>query len=604
MCTYNRVQLEPVTVSPINSWRFLSGEGRMDKSLEWSMSVRSVAALSLICLFTLGGAPFAAVGGPAADDLSNRPIGPVMIDGELVFPEGAVIPRYLTDIEREYQATHPDVSPRAVTPPPEGPVRCVAEYEPMDGILLAWEPSSSGIETILKNLALQITTNAASNGAKVYMVVDSTTERSTVQSTLTSFGVNMGKVEFIVRTTDSIWIRDYGPRYIYIGNVRAAVDHDYNRPRPNDDLLPSYFASVKNHAYFEHVLVHGGGNYHLDAVNRSYASELIENENPGLTTQQIHDIWEDYQAVDTHIFPAFPTSVDSTQHIDMWMQVIADDKVMISDWPNNVGSAQDVICDNAALYMAANGYTVYRLPARSVSNVHYTYTNVIMCNDLVMIPSYTNATVSPHNAEALAAWQAALPGKTIVQIGSQSIVSLAGVLHCICMHVPANKGGVNPGAYLRTLRGGEVLTPGQNVDIRWYSDDDVATANVDVLLSTNGGATYDTMLASATADDGLFTWTIPDVYTTKARIRVLVRDAINKTGYDESESDITITGAALLGDMNCDVTLDPGDIEPFTTALLDAGAFTECNLNAADVNADTLIDGADIAAFTEALLAP
>ncbi len=82
------------------------------------------------------------------------------------------------------------------------------------------------------------------------------------------------------------------------------------------------------------------------------------------------------------------------------------------------------------------------------------------------------------------------------------------------------------------------------------------------------------------------------------------RSRPNQVLNTDGDSDITITGAALLGDMNCDVTLDAGDIEPFTTALLDAGAFTECNLNAADVNADTLIDGADIAAFTEALLAP
>ena len=34
-------------------------------------------------------------------------------------------------------------------------------------------------------------------------------------------------------------------------------------------------------------------------------------------------------------------------------------------------------------------------------------------------------------------WQQALPTHTIIQIESQAIVTAAGVLHCICMHVPA-----------------------------------------------------------------------------------------------------------------------------------------------------------------------
>lgn len=527
---------------------------------------------------------------------------PLMVDGQLIYPEGAQIPRSLTPVEVEYMASHPVAAPRAVTSPPDGPVHCVAEYEPMDGILIAWENATGGIDTILKTMALQITTNAASNGARVYCVVDNASEQSSVSSLLSSFGVNMSKVTFVIRTTDTIWIRDYGPRYIYLGQCRAVVDHTYNRPRPNDDAFSSYFATFKKHAFFEHQLVHGGGNYHLDANDHSFATELIWNENTGLSHTFIHDTWQSFQNVDTHIFPPFPTSIDSTQHLDMWMEVIADDKVIISDWPNNVGSTQDIICDNAATYMAGQGYTVFRVPARSVSGVHYTYTNVVMCNDLVLIPSYTNATVSPHNAQALATWQAALPGKTIVQVNCQAIVSLAGVMHCIVMHVPQHLGGANPTAYLRTLRGPETLIPGQMAEIRWISDDDEGTANADILLSTNGGASYDTVIASATADDGSFLWTVPSIYTTKARIRVVIRDAINKTGQDQSDVDLVIDGAAMPGDMNCDVTLDISDVEPFTTALLDAGAFTECNLDAADMNLDTLIDGADIEAFTNSLL--
>lgn len=536
---------------------------------------------------------------------SEAELGPRRIGDRLDY-DNVLVPRYETEAEREFRRAFPRTSQRAVTPPPTGPIHCAAEYEPMAGILMSWDSGGdTAIDTIIKNMVKEITTNAAAGPAKVYMVVDTTSERTTVQNALTAWGVNMANVEFIIQATNSIWIRDYGPRYIYQGQCRAVIDHDYNRPtRAQDDAFSSPWATWIGHAFYEHQLVHGGGNYHLDALDRSYATELIWNENPGLTHTQIHDIWQDYQNVDTHIFPPFPTSIDATQHIDMWMQVIADNKVIISDWPNNVGSTQDVICDNATTYMTGQGYAVHRVPARSVGGAHYTYTNVVMCNNLVLLPTYTNASVSPHNAPALAAWQAALPTHTFVQINCQGIVTLAGVMHCIVMHVPAHLGGANPTAYLKNLRGGETLTPSTQVEIQWISDDDVNVTNVDILLSTNGGTSFDTVLASATADDGSFLWTVPNVYTTHARIRVVARDASANTGQDQSDSDITINGAPVPGDLTCDVVVDELDVEPFVTALLSPGDFTECNINAADVNGDTFTDGLDVTDFTTAVVTP
>jgi hypothetical protein len=288
--------------------------------------------------------------------------------------------------------------------------------------------------------------------------------------------------------------------------------------------------------------VHGGGNYHLDALGRSRTTRLIVNENPSLTEQQIHDIWQSYQNVDTNFYQPFPTSVDATQHIDMWMQVIADDAVVISDWPANVGSIQDQICDSTAVSMAAEGYTVHRVPARSVGGVHYTYTNVVMCNDLVLVPSYTNVTVAPHNGEALAVWQAALPQKTVLQIPCQPIVSAAGVMHCIVQHVPVHLGGQDPTAYLVNLNGGEVLTPGSNVEVRWISDDDEAVQSVDLLLSTDGGASFPTVVASGLPRLGAFNWTVPDVCSGTARLRVVARDGVSRTGSDDSDANFAIAG--------------------------------------------------------------
>lgn len=481
-----------------------------------------------------------------------------------VYPEGEAVPRSLTPEEQRWIERHPLVAAdRGVTPAPNSDgLRATAEYEPIHGICLAWEGPSSWI-TILRQMAVQITT---AGEAYVYIACDTTSEANSVINTLTNDGANMSRVRTMVRPTDTIWIRDYGPRYAYLGDVRIGIDHTYNRPRFSDNAYNSWFVQQLDHGYFELPLVHGGGNYHLNSQFRAFATELIGDENPGLSDPEIADIWLDYQGVDTQLTPAYPSFVDATQHIDMWLQVVGPQAAVISDWPYNVGSTQDQVADGLAAQLVSEGWTITRVPARSISGTHYTYTNVVMCNDIVLVPTYTNSSVSFLNQQVLDAWAAAVPGKTIVPINCQGIVTASGVMHCITMHIPAHLGGENPTAYLDTLRGGETLDPGDSVAIRWLTDaptPDPVPLTISIDLSTDGGQSYQTSIASGLADTGEYIWTVPDIGTTQARIRITASDPQSSTGSTASPANFTITGAPLCpGDVdgNGAVNLDDLDL--------------------------------------------
>lgn len=520
---------------------------------------------------------------------THEPVGePQVIDGRLVYPEGAAIPRNMTPAERRFWDLNPPLVPRG-TGAPTGPVHCAAEYEPMQAILLSWNGTGTWL-TIVAQMAGRITTVG---NAQAWVVVRDVTAENTARTQITATGADMTKVRFFRRTLDSIWIRDYGPRYIFQGDCRAIVDHVYNRPRPNDDALPGWLGTQLKQPVYEIPLIHGGGNFHLDAVDRGYATRLIVNENPGVAEAEINARWLVFQNLNMHLFDPFPTSVDSTQHLDMWMQVIGDNKVMVSDWPQNPGSTQDVICDNAAVFMASRGYQVFRLPAFRVSNTHYTYTNVVMCNDLVLIPSYTNATVSPSNSVALSTWQTAVPGKTVLQINCQAIVTAAGVMHCIAMHVPAPRGGQNPTAYVVSPASGETLPPGETVTVRWVSDDDVGTTTADVLMSTDGGVTY-APLATGVPDTGSYAWTTPAGYEPRTRIKVLVRDADGRTGEDATDGDIVVGECGA--DFNGDGFVDFFDYDAFVACFEGSGCPAGVT---ADTNEDGFVDFFDYDAFVE-----
>lgn len=457
-------------------------------------------------------------------------------------PEGTPVPRFMTDVEKVLWAGGANVARGTGTLPPEGALFCVPEYAPMEAILIAWEGSSSW-KTILGRMAGHITTTG---NADVYCAVDSSSEISSATSTMTTYGTNMARVHFVVVTTDTIWIRDYGPRYAYQGDVRVVVDHHYNRPRPWDDQYPAVFATQQGHERFHNDVIHGGGNFHLDALGLGYATRLIDNENPSLSEVQLQDRYSDFQNLDLTILDPFPTYIDSTQHLDMWMQIIADDEVVISDWPTQSGTIQDQICDDTAADMTAAGYTVHRIPAVHSSGTHYTFTNVVMCNDLVMIPSYTNSTASAHNATALATWQAALPGKTVVQVPSQSIVTSAGVLHCIMMHYPAFRGaGVEPTVYVKAPVEGSILAPGTGVEVSWVSDDDLNdVVDGDLDWSADGGLTWTSLATNVPAWAQLHSWTVPAGATDSGMLRVTVRDGQGNAGSHFAQVSIATAGDA------------------------------------------------------------
>jgi len=519
----------------------------------------------------------------------------------LAYPEGAEIPRSMTPAEEAFTRLNSIQAsqPRGAAAP-GGLVRTPGEYEPAEGIIMAWEGSTSW-KAILAQMTREITTTG---DAKAFIFVDTASELTSAMNDVAAQGADMSRVQFEIQRTDTIWARDYGPRYIFLGSqpdgtggVRAMVDHTYNRPRPNDNGLPSYWASVRNEPYFLIPLVHGGGNYHLETGNPAgvgHATRLINNENPGLTEAEIIQLWQDYQNLTTTMYTPYPTFVDSTQHIDMWMIMLDDDKVMISEWGNEPSASWAITSDNAAADFAARGFQVYRVPAVRSGGTHYTYTNAVICNDLVLVPLYTNSTASQFNDDALAVWQSAYPDKTIVQINCQSLVTSAGVMHCIVKHVPAPANGEAPGVYMTSQNDAPVIEPGELVQTTWLFDSPEGVTTADLLLSTDGGATFPTTVSTGfNASTGSYYWTAPDVGSSDARLRLVIRDADGNESFDDSDVSFTITGTSCIADLTGDGVLDFFDVSAFLNAYTAMDSL-------ADFTGDGVYDFFDVSVFLNA----
>lgn len=312
---------------------------------------------------------------------------------------------------------------------PAGPVRAQAEYEASQGILIRWG-SYNALQT---EMVVPLTT--ATPPSDVWVVVSGSSQQGSASGVLSAGGADMEHVHFVVASTDSVWMRDYGPRFINDSGRRAIVDHTYNRPRPNDNLFPSNYGAQIGEPVYALPLVHGGGNFHLFGNRDAWMTRLVVNENPALSEQQITNYFAAYEGLAVTLTDPFPSSYDSTQHIDMWMLPLEDHKVIIGEYAaGEGGGVPKTVTDATTAQMQALGYTVLRTPGWRSGGTHNTYTNSMVVNQVALICRFNGQ--DARNAAALATYQSALPGHDIVAVDCSSIITQAGAIHCIVMHVP------------------------------------------------------------------------------------------------------------------------------------------------------------------------
>ena len=288
------------------------------------------------------------------------------------------------------------------TDPPTGTPRFVAEFEPMQGVMIRYP---LGIPT---SLVAQL-----SNNCHVYCVVSSS-QQSSAQSSFQSAGVNMSNVSFVNAPSDSYWIRDYGPWYIFEDRNPAIVDNKYNRNRPNDDNMSQVFATYWDIPMYGMNLTHTGGNMMEDGRGHGVSDELVVQEN-NYNETNVRNKMRDYLGIDPYHITIDPQG-DYIAHVDCWGKYLAPDKILIAQLPSS--SSQYALYEQVANYFATTNccwgypYHVYRVQEPGGSTIA-PYTNSLILNKTVYVPLGSNTN---YNNQAIQVYQEALPGYEIVGV--------------------------------------------------------------------------------------------------------------------------------------------------------------------------------------------
>jgi agmatine/peptidylarginine deiminase len=284
-------------------------------------------------------------------------------------------------------------------------------------------------------MAVAITTGEPD--VTLHVVVSGSSQQASAAATLAGAGADLSRIDFLVAPSNSVWIRDYGPRFMDAGGRRAGVDHIYNRPRPLDDAIPQAVLARFGEPLYEMPIVHGGGNFHLFEDGTAYMTTLIVAENPGLSTTEIQNLYASYHGLNLTLVDPLPASFDSTQHIDMWMLPADDNRVLVNRYPNTGGiyATPFAVTESVAALLAQRGKQVLRLDGFSANGTHYTYANAVVLNRLVLGCRFNG--YETQNQAARAVFEQAFPTRQFVPIDCSNLITLGGALHCIVMHVPA-----------------------------------------------------------------------------------------------------------------------------------------------------------------------
>lgn len=92
--------------------------------------------------------------------------------------------------------------------------------------------------------------------------------------------------------------------------------------------------------------------------------------------------------------------------------------------------------------------------------------------------------------------------------------------------------------------------------------------NVRIELSTDGGATYPTVIASSAANNGSFAWTVPNTPTSTARIRVREADFVAPSGTSSANFTISLTPLAADAEISGRVVDSTGRAVSRATVVL------------------------------------
>ena len=311
--------------------------------------------------------------------------------------------------------------PSAVTP---SDFRIPAEYEPVGAVVLGW----AGYSQMLSGIARA----ASSAGAQVWAIGGP----SSIQG--------VSNYQQIPLRIDTVWVRDYGPFGIAKNSsVPGIVDAIYRhyQYRVNDDYIPQRLGQTKGINVYGMNIILDGGNLMVDSYGNLFMTNRTYLWNRHMSKDQVDNALKTALRVKNIIsfdyagYPGEPE--DGTGHIDMFMKLLNDHTVLIAkteDEPYKSNNEKAIKYFQGKKAPDGHPYKVITSKGWVSGGAWYTFTNSLIVNNTVVMPSYRGR--QAEEQEAIAAYKAGMPGVKVVPVNSDNSIVAGGSIHCVTQTIP------------------------------------------------------------------------------------------------------------------------------------------------------------------------
>lgn len=305
-----------------------------------------------------------------------------------------------------------------MTEPPMGPIRSLGEWELADSAITLWQNPTY--------------VSALQQRGKLALLADTSADKKSWESWLNSQNIPLDNITIYVVPTDSIWIRDYGPWYILDGRgTLGIIDTQYNRPRPNDDVVPTFLSRALDLPLFQPGLTHTGGNYYSDGLGNAFSSTLVFRENSSLPKNEVLQRMKDYLGIERYTTSKLAPGI-TIEHLDTFGKLVAPDTWVFSDFPEGSRYRNDSETMVALLKTLKSPYgtpyKIHRLKMTPISGSgenYRAYLNAFISNGTLYFPTYGG--MADQNAKST--FQTALPGYEILGVPAQG-TEWGDSVHC------------------------------------------------------------------------------------------------------------------------------------------------------------------------------
>jgi len=296
---------------------------------------------------------------------------------------------------------------------------------------------------------------AISQGENVGIVANDETLKTFIKDQLIALGVDLSKIEFVIKPTNDAWCRDHGPAFLINPDTKEKmiVDWGHNAwggkypPYDDDNRTPQAIAKQLNLPYVTPGIIMEGGSVEFNGAGSILTSKsclLNQNRNAHLNQGQIEQYLYDYYGAEQVLWVEAGIAGDDTDgHIDDTTRFISEDTVIAAVEKDPNDENFDILQTNLNMMKEMrllNGkqLNIIEIPMPKAVIIDDfrtpgSYANFLICNAGVIVPVFNN----PNDQIAIDILEKAMPDRKIIPLEATEIIWGQGSFHCLSQQEPA-----------------------------------------------------------------------------------------------------------------------------------------------------------------------